>query len=202
MTFYEIELKSIPKILFCGDFIVENYKNFFRERKDFLELTIILEGGYYRIYNDKSKDICEPETFSFINKQSDYNTVAFNNELQRHITVGIEAEYNCIKRNISDCNDIERIKSDILQKGTLLIPDMVKLDEYREKTNSILNEIIWAKMSNNPRSVPYAMHSLYKLFALLSEFTLDRIEKRNSNVAPNVLSYVEKAKKYIQNRHR
>jgi len=202
MIFYEFELKTIPEIIFCADVTIENYSNTFHNRVNFLELSLILKGRYYRQYTDNTRDICRPKCFNCINQQSDYDTLAVDKELQRHISVGLNVEYNCVRHETEQLNDIERLKNDVIKKGTILIPDMCELEEYNENIISIFQELIWSYLSKNPKHVLYAKTHLYNLFAMLTEFVLDRIDKSSTNVSPTAIMYVENAKKYIEKHYK
>ena len=41
---YKIELLSIPRFLFCCSVRVDNYKNEFRNRESFIEISLVEEG--------------------------------------------------------------------------------------------------------------------------------------------------------------
>lgn len=197
MTFYEIKLNSIPKIIFCSDVTIENYKNSFHHRENFLEISLNLQGDTYRVLPDKTKQPCPEHQIATITTLSDFDIYSQNSETQRHITVGITADYSCVKRDTENCTDLERIKKDILEKGLILLPDAIELQDFSDKTESILRDIMWAHISGNPRHVLYALSYWYKLTALLTEFVLLKIEKAVFPLSPGALLYVEKAKRFI-----
>lgn len=198
MIFYEIELHSIPSILFSVDVSIENYKINFHKPSKHLELTVILEGQTSRINADKSLNYCKPGMFACITELSDFSIAAINNERQRHITVGVKADYSCIKRNTEAFHDTERLKRDILEKRLILIPDMVILDEFHDEVSTIIRKIIRAFSSNNPHRASYALAYWFHLTSLLTDFVLNEIEKTAYDMPPSALNYVEHAKRYIE----
>lgn len=198
MIFYEIKLDSIPEILFSVDVSIDNYKINFQHNPDFLELTFLLEGRTVRSNADGTLDYCHPGMFVSITQLSNFVIEATDNERQRHITVGVKTKYNCTKRNTETCSDIERIKKDIVEKGLILIPDMVLLKEQQDEVTSTIKKIIQAYSSQNPHRTSFALAHWLRLTALLTEYVLNEIEKATYELPPSAIYYVEQAKRYIE----
>lgn len=198
MIFYEIQLHSIPKIKFSVDVSIDNYRVSFHNYQDFLELTMILEGRTRRCNVDKSVNYCQPNMFLTITQLSDFITDAVDNEHQRHITVGVNVKYTCTKRETASCKDIERIKNDVVEKGLLLVPDMVMLGKYEDEVRNILKKISYAYSSKDPHRTSYALAYWYRLTALLTDYVLSEIEQTTSVIPPGSSIYVDRAKRYIE----
>jgi YesN/AraC family two-component response regulator len=202
MIFYEIQLHSIPKIKFSVDVSIDNYRVCFHNYQNFLELTMILEGKTRRCYADLTVDYCEPKMFLTTTQTSDFITDAVNNEHQRHITVGVNVKYTCKKWDTNSCKDIERIKNDVVEKGLLLVPDMVMMGKYENEVRNILKKISYSYSSKDPHRSSYALAYWYRLTALLTDYVLSEIEQTTSFVPPGSSIYVERAKCYIEDHYR
>ena len=198
MIFYEIQLHSIPNLKFSVDVSMDNYQVHFENYPDFLELTIVLAGKTVRSYRDGSLIHCDPGMFVTINQLSNFSISSFNNERQRHITVGVNVKYSCIKRDTKTCNDIERLKKEILEKRLILIPDMVFLKTQHEEVTNTITKIIHSFSSNNPRRSTYSLAHWFHLTSLLTEYVLNEIEKTAYDLPPSAINYVEQAKRYIE----
>lgn len=198
MIFYEIQLHSIPNIIFSVDVSIDNYKINFHKFPKHLEFAIVLEGRIVRSNADKSLDYCNPGMFVSITEMSDFYASSVDNERQRHITVGANADYSCTKRNTETCTDTERIKKDILEKRTILIPDMVELKEQHDEIYRTIHKITQSFSSNNPHRSSYTLAQWFHLTALLTEFVLHEIEKKAYDMPPSALNYVDQAKRYVE----
>ena len=198
MIFYEIQLYSIPEILFSVDVNIDNYKINFHKFPRHLEFAIILEGRISRANADQTLDYCHPGMFVTITETSDFVASCVENEHQRHITVGANADYSCIKRNTKTFSDTERLKKDILEKGIILIPDMVELKEHHDEVYHTIYKIIQSFSSQNPHRSSYTLAHWFRLTALLTDFVLHEIEKDTYDIPPSALIYVEQAKRYIE----
>ena len=93
MKYYKITLNSVPKFLFCCAVTVNNYKNSFHKKPDFLEIAVNLEGDMVIKNKDYSR-IIKPPALAVHTSLSDYDLYAYENQTQSHITVGIEADYS------------------------------------------------------------------------------------------------------------
>ena len=129
---------------------------------------------------------------------SNFSITSFNNEHQRHITVGANVKHSCIKRNSESYIDIERIKKEILEKKIILIPDMVSLKEQHEEVANRITKIIRSFSSNDPRRSSYSLAHWFHLTSLLTEYVLNEIEKTANELPPSAMNYVEQAKRYIE----
>lgn len=201
VIFYEIQLNSIPHIQFACDVTVENYHNTFHRRHNFLEVTIGIEGQICRHYTDGSMELCLPDMLGVVTQLSNYRTDAVNGKRQRHITVGVKADYDCVKRDTQCCHDVERIKREIVQNGLILVPDRVLLNEFHDKAMALFRGLVRSFSSENPRRTPHAMGYWYRLVAVLTEYVLNEIEQESSSLSPAALDYVEKAKRYIEEQY-
>lgn len=198
MLFYEIELHSIPKIRFSVDISINNYRVSFHNYENFLELTMILEGRTRRCYVDGTLDYCQPNMFLAITQMSDFVTDAVDNERQRHVTVGVNVKYTCTQRDTNNCSDLERIKRDVVEKGLILIPDMVMLEKQGDEVRRILKKISHEYSSKDPHRISYALAHWYQLTAILTEYVVNELEQTTCIVPPGSAIYVERAKQYIE----
>ena len=47
MRFYELKVRSLPRLLFACEVVAENYANKFPWRSDFLEISVIRSGSIF-----------------------------------------------------------------------------------------------------------------------------------------------------------
>lgn len=94
MKYYKITLNSVPKFLFCCAVTVNNYKNSFHKKPNFLEIAVNLDGCVVIKNKDYSCMIKKPPALAVHTSLSDYDLYAYENQPQSHITVGVEAEYS------------------------------------------------------------------------------------------------------------
>lgn len=183
--FYKIELLSIPKFLFCCSASVNNYRNEFKKRKDFLEISLVEEGNIEAEENGK-KYIIEPHSLNIITSDRDCVLSAKKNELQRHSTVGLNVKYN-----LTECSRKEAERYGI-KENVIFLPKIRKLDD--KEYNSVLFKIkkIAAFVISNKLS---AISALYALCSEISEITLSNFY--NSSHSPSSNVYTEQACKYI-----
>lgn len=186
---YKIELQSVPRFLFCCSVTVDNYKNEFRNRANFLEISLV-ENGRIKAYENGEKYIIEPHTLNIIT--SDRNCVfsAEKNEIQRHSTVGVGAEYK-----ITRCT-LEEAKKSGIEENVLFLKHLTKLDNTRY--DSILMKIkkVAALYNSFGRTNKLsAVAAWYDLCAEVSAITL--FEAEDCNCSPSARLYAQQVWKYI-----
>ena len=130
MKYYKITLNSVPKFLFCCAVTVNNYKNSFHKKPDFLEIAVNLEGDMVIKNKDYSR-IIKPPALAVHTSLSDYDLYAYENQTQSHITVGIEADYS-----ICEVDEHAAKLRCSEEENVVFLPDILSL-EQRERDNLV-----------------------------------------------------------------
>jgi len=197
MVIYEIELLSAPKILFACSVESEKYRNTFYNKKDFLEISVIEEGHVIFVHKDGTHEIAQPGMIVPILEDANCDTYSFENEKQRHTTVGVRVRYN-LKRyeNISEC-DLHLMEERVKSGNVILLPSFYDPGEKLARILSYLKEIAANHFLENPDARLNAISGWYKLCALLAEIAFSSIRNARSELKPAEYIYVKKAIRYI-----
>jgi YesN/AraC family two-component response regulator len=197
MIFYEIELLSAPKILFAYNVESEKYRNSFYCRKDFLEISICIEGNMVFDHKDKKSEIAYPGMVVPILSDMNCDTYCEDNVKQCHVTVGARVSYNMRRYDNNSEYDLEEIEQRIKDGRTILMPHFYDPGERIATVKARLQKLIADKFSEDPASHLNAISDWYKLCALLTEIVYTDIKSSGSNILPSEHLYVNKAIRYI-----
>ena len=202
MIFYEIEMLSIPAIAFACSVDLEKYKNRFVGQKNRLEISICEEGRILFEHSNAEKEISESGMLISITRELVGKSSSYNNERQRHTTVGVNLDYN-IKSYASEreCN-LALLKKRMKNECIILIPYMTHLDEEtRKRVINSIKKITLANVSESPGNRIDAIANWYALTATLTNFVLRRLNESDQKVPPSEPLYAERAIKYIANNY-
>ncbi len=197
MIFYEIELLSVPEIIFSCKVDIKNFKNRFFNMTDFLEIGLIEEGAIVYAYENGKTEIIYPKMINSIFKDAAFSSYALNGERQKHTTVGVLVKYN-FKRYESEkeCN-ITELKKRMREKNIILIPNNIYAKEKYEEILKILDKINVLKFSETGSSRIKMLSLWYSLTGLLTDFILKKLENAASKLPPSETIYFNKATQYI-----
>lgn len=189
MKYYKITLNSVPKFLFCCAVTVNNYKNSFHKKPDFLEIAVNLEGDMVIKNKDYSR-IIEPPALAVHTSLSDYDLYAYENQTQSHITVGIEADYS-----ICEVDEHAAKLRCSEEENVVFLPDILSL-EQRERDTLVrkIQKIAYLRNSPSPGSKKKATGEWFDLCAEIEKMRpLSAID----GLRPSAVLYAEKACDYI-----
>lgn len=188
---YKIELESIPEFMFCCSVTAENYKNEFRNPKDFLEISAI-EAGRIAANEAGENYIIDEHSLFAPNSSLSVSLSALNGELQRHTTVGVRVKYKLFE--ISE-SDIEKENCEI-KENIIYIPKAKKLD--MKAFNLILFKIKRIASLYHSLDKSNALSAVSEWFGLCSEITKMTVEKlHNTGHSPSEKLYTDRVIKYI-----
>ena len=195
MIFYEIHLLSVPEILFAASVESVKYKNFFDNIENFMEFALCEEGQAVYDHKDGTSEIVSPGMLTPI--FSDINCVisAFNNQKQRHTTVGVNVKYTLKKHDSDSCN-IEELKKQ-LDPYTLLIPYHADVGDKYDDILNIIKKISVFNMNGSCAHKLNAVSKWFSLASLLTDFVLKKVAASSSNSSPAETVYVIKACEFI-----
>ncbi len=195
MIFYEIHLLSVPEILFAASIESVKYKNYFDNIENFMEFALCEEGQAVYDHKDGTSEIVSPGMLTPI--FSDINCVisAFNNQKQRHTTVGVNVKYT-LKKHDSDNCDIEVLKKQ-LDPYTVLIPYHTDVGDKYDDILNIIKKISVFNMNSSCAHKLNAVSKWFSLASLLTDFVLKSVADSNSNSSPAEKVYVAKACEFI-----
>lgn len=197
MVFYEIEILSVPEIRFAWDVEVERYKNKFRNKENFLEIALCKEGRILFEYENGETEITEGGMLLPVLSDISCTTRAYENERQRHITVGMNLSYSlCRYENESEC-DVASLKERMKSGRIALIPFHCELEEYREPVENTLRKIVSGNSFYSGGSRLAVVGHCYTLLGKLSDFVLKRLNCDGAAFSPSEELYAEKAAEYI-----
>ena len=190
MKYYKITLNSVPKFLFCCAVTVNNYKNSFHKKPNFLEIAVNLDGCVVIKNKDYSCMIKKPPALAVHTSLSDYDLYAYENQPQSHITVGVEAEYS-----ISEVDEqmAKSRRSDA--ENVIFLPDTLPL-EQRERDVLVrkIQKIVDYRNSPAPGSRNKAVGAW---FDLCSEIEKMRPLAASDGISPSAALYAEKICDYV-----
>ena len=200
MVFYEINLKSIPEILFACSVSTDHYRNRFSFVQDFLEISVNTGGDYYLEYADGERNIAQKGMIVPITKTMNCITYAEAGTRQSHITVGVNAKYDCVLHD-TEKMDYCTVKDMLLRKNTVLIPCLYRMNE-REYDECVerLQKIIYKASAVVPQNGCHILSDWFSLAGKLNEMVRCQFEKTNG-MNPYAKRYVEDAKHYISQRY-
>lgn len=190
MKYYKITLNSVPKFLFCCAVTVNNYKNSFHKKPNFLEIAVNLEGAVVVKNKDYSCVIKKPPALTVHTSLSDYDLYAYENQPQSHITVGVEAEYSICEVDEQTAKSRRREEENVV-----FLPDMLHL-EPRERDALVRRIRKIADYRNSP-APGSKKKALGEWFDLCSDIEKLRPLTYGGELSPSATLYAEKICAYV-----
>lgn len=197
MKFYEINLHSVPELIFAYSVSSDRYKNRFPSYENLLEVSVIESGTIYYEHDDGSRSETPPGTVAPILKDARCRTYAEHGVLQKHITVGAVADYTLIPRDTEAVLSIEALRERVFRNGTILIPYQWDLGRRYGEIADLLREIIYAYSAMHPTHLLDALSKWFHLMSVLTGIVLSAVEGRALDVQSPATEYVKKAELYI-----
>ena len=202
MIFYEIEILSVPKILFACRVDLEKYRNRFDRLENFLEIAYCEQGRILFEYDSGEKEITEPGLLIPVFSDMRCRTTAYDNERQRHITVGVEVQYR-MKRYLSEQEcPVAALMERMKKRCTILIPYHVSLEEKTGEILEILQKIMYCCSSERACDGIYAMSLWFRLAGILSDFVLKKLEAVSNGHPPSESLYARRAVQLIHSHYK
>lgn len=197
MIFYEIEILSVPEIIFAYSVEIEKYKNRFEYMQDFLEIALCERGRILFEHDSGEKEIVHPGMAIPIFSDIACRTASYENEKQRHTTVGVSLKYHLKRYNSEKECDILSLKERMKNSCSMLIPYHCYMDDKFDEIMNILKKIIALHSSENPYERISAISQWFLLGGALTNFVLEKLNNVKSEFPPSELFYADKAVGYI-----
>ena len=189
MKYYKITLNSVPKFLFCCAVTVNNYKNSFHKKPNFLEIAITLEGDVVVKNKDNSCVVKRPPALNVHTCLSDYDLFAYENQTQSHITVGVEADYSICE---TDEQTARAHLSD--EENVVFLPDMLRLDW--QECDALVRRIRKIAFYRNSSASGSKKKAIGEWFDLCSDIeTLRPLE--DGGLSPSAALYAKKIRAFV-----
>ena len=201
MIFYEIELLSVPEIIFACSVHFEKYKNQFVNKKDFLEISLCEQGRILLKHFNGEEDIVCPGMLIPIASDISCDTYSYKNEEQRHTTVGACIKYNLKKYSCENECDVFQLKERMKNKRIILLPYCSYMGDKYDEIFNILKKIIALSFSETPSDYIKAIAQWYLLTGVLTDFVYNKLNNVQSKIPPSEFVYAAKAAKYISNNY-
>ena len=198
MIFYEIEMLSVPKMIFACSVDSKKYSNRFNCINNFLELAVCEDGEILFAHKNGKKEIAAPGMMMAMTSTDAVETSSHNTDTQRHSTVGVRMQYNLTRHNTENKCDLVALRERMRQKNILLVPYLEPLSDQYDKILSLLKKISTLHLSENPADRLGAISQWYALGSLLTNFVLEKLEGMKSALPPSALIYAARAQKHIQ----
>lgn len=197
MQFYEITLHSVPKIIFAYSVSSDHYKNRFPSYENLFEISIIESGTIQYEYYDGSHSETPPGTLAPILKDMHCRTYTDAGVLQKHVTVGTVADYDCRRRDTDEIDAPSVFFEAVYKSGTILLPYQWDLGHRYAEIEEILKRIIYAYTSMHETHRLDALSEWFRLVSVLTEIVLNRLSGKPADFQPASVAYVRAAKQYI-----
>ena len=197
MVFYEVELLSVPDIIFSHDVKLDKYRNSFFNREDYIEIALCKSGGMLFEYSDGTKEVATPGMLVPIFSDISCLTSQYNGERQEHITVGVKAQYRLKKYESETKCNIDELKKRIKNGNTVLVPYHCTVEDIYGRLINLFQKIILFNSSEKHSSGIYALAYWYILAGTLTDYVLKRITCVQSDISPSEFAFAEKAAQFI-----
>ncbi len=196
MTFYEIEMLSIPTISFACDVETSHYENQFFNKKDFLEISCEHSGLLLR-HDDGREEIARQNTVTVFSSDLCCRTFSHGSALQRHTTVGVKLKYRCRKYTDGDAVDLASLQQKVQSGNTILLPHLHPLEGDFEKAVHLIRTIIISRGSGYESAPLHALSAWFSLTAFLTDHVIRSLGKDTSRLPPSEYAFAAKASQYI-----
>lgn len=196
MRFYEIILRSIPKIRFACAVSTKHYKNQFRHKENFLEISVNTGGDICIEHSDGEREWVRQGMVMLVTKDMDCKTFADEGVCQSHVTVGVDVKYECTLHN-TDNMDYSAIKNRVCNEGAILLPYYFPLNERYDEYVKLLHTIINKNAERTQKNSCDVLAAWFHLAGKLTDITVSEIEANNVSASPYSYRYIDAAKKYI-----
>ena len=197
MRFYEIEIQSIPKIIFACSVDTRKHRNYYNHKPDFLEISLCEEGRILVKNLDGTEAIQCPGMLGMINSDMAAHTCAYNNERQKHTTVAMRVKYTLKLHNSEAECDIQALKERVKDRNIVLLPLREYVWEEYDRILGILKKIVLRNASDSPADKLDAIGLWFQLLSIVTEFTLRKLDSSQRQLPPSELMYASKADAYI-----
>lgn len=194
MCFYKIELETVPRFLFCCSVSVSEYKNEFKNRKNYIEICVMESGRILCEEYGGKKHILMPHALHVMTSDTAYRTSAYKGEIQCHTTVGVDVGYRLTR--YENTYDLGELKRELVKENTFLLPPDLKLGggEYNPLLSRIKKIAVYYN-SIYPSDKLRAAADWYALCAEVSDIVINELD--NSKLPPGQKMYAERIRKYI-----
>ena len=198
MTFLEVELLSIPRIVFAYSVEISKYSHSFHNYKRFLEICLH-ETGFSECRYADGRVITElPGMINTVTYLDDVECVSCTNEINRHTTVGVNVDYSVTKHPSEAACDVDGLKARMKEKNIILIPIFEPVHEISDKMVSIIRSIGVRFYSDDPAEKMSALSKWFALTTLLSDYVLKRLDNAGSALPPSEHMYTLKVERFIR----
>ena len=201
MIFYEIVLQSVPEFLFACSVSVEKYKNSFSNIKGFIELAYCNEGRIRYEHADGREEFAQAGMMIPIFEDMNAKTTAWQNELQRHSTVGVTAQYTWTRYESEEECDVLALLERMKHETVLLIPYHEPVEELAENIRAAIDKMSLLFHSGKAEDRLVALSEWFQLAALLTNFVTKKLDKTEDKLLPCERKYIETAMRSIHKRY-
>ncbi len=202
MKFREIEFLTIPKMLFAFSVEVENYNNSFINRENYLEISLIESGRTCVSYPDRTEEIFREGVIFPIFQDTNYRVRTLENELQKHSTVAVSANYVSKTYNGATKAEFDTLTQKMQNKSAVvLVPDREEVFENFSVFQRLLNKMSYYNSSNLPSDKSRALSAFFEFCSELSSCVLNEISNCECRVSPGAQRYVDYTKQYVHRHH-
>lgn len=168
MRFYELKVRSLPRLLFACEVVAENYANKFPWRSDFLEISVIRSGSIILESATGEKECFHKGTLQTI--LPDYQGRTYSENGNCHLTAGVAMEYDWIlhdSRNFSD-EQLQEILDKAGKDYVYLLPYRGVSYEQYPGAVSILEQIAHNNLQGDASDKNLCISGFLQLFSCLS----------------------------------
>ncbi len=197
MKFVEIELLSLPKIVFAYSVEISKYSHRFSNYKRFFEICLHEEGDAECHYADGTVLAEFPGMINTITYLDDVVCSSVGSGLNRHTTVGVDMDYTAARYESEAECDVDALKARMKEKYIILVPIFEAVDGIGEKIVSLIRSIGADFYSGELSEKPMALSKWFALVSLLTDYVMKRLDNIESRLPPSEHMYASKAVKYI-----
>jgi AraC-like DNA-binding protein len=196
MKFYEIILRSVPRIKFACAVSVNRYKNQFSCIDDFLEIAVNTGGDICIAHRNDTKEWSRAGMITPVTQEMNCRMFAEEGICQSHVTVGVDVKYECTLHD-TDNMDNSAIKNRVYNEGAILLPYLFPLDESYEDCVKLIRTIIAGNTEQTRKNSCEVLAAWFRLAGKLTDIVVNEIEEKDERMSPYSSRYFEAAKKYI-----
>lgn len=196
MKFYEITLKSVPRIKFACAVSVKRYKNQFKRIENFLEIAVNTGGDICISHQNGAKEWSFEGMVTPVTQDMNCKMFAEEGICQSHVTVGVDVKYDCVLHD-TDNMDNSSVINRVYNEGAILIPYLFPLDERYEDCVKLIRTIITKNTEQTQKKYCEVVAGWFRLVGKLTEIVVNEIEEKDERISPYSSHYFETARKYI-----